>query len=190
MFSLHHQNELRALVVFNLPVHAICRKMHVMLSGLTQFVIFLFLLHLNTATPEPVGDGTGFGPPRSPHPPPAAPGTFDYYILSLFWPPSAVPLDAQGRARHLMHQHIASVGFWTHGLWPSRCVSYTQDGSMPFRSCMVCACAHGPLMEQYSVSLPPCTAEAIWRMRLHAQGQYRCHGDMCCAATHHHCHFR
>ena len=45
---------------------------------------------------------------------------FDFYFFALSWPPSAVPIEAHGRARHIMHQGEANAGFWTHGLWPQK----------------------------------------------------------------------
>jgi ribonuclease I len=55
------------------------------------------------------------GPPP---PPPAQP--WDMLIYSAFWPPTAVPVDAHSRARHIIHMKQAYAGFWTHGLWPSK----------------------------------------------------------------------
>ncbi len=55
-------------------------------------------------------------PPWGPTPVP----TFDFYVAAFFWPPSTVPLDAQGRARHIVHMKQAAPGMWTHGLWPSK----------------------------------------------------------------------
>ena len=45
---------------------------------------------------------------------------FDYYVFAAFWPPASIPAEAQGRARHIIHEQVAAPSFWTHGLWPAK----------------------------------------------------------------------
>ena len=59
-------------------------------------------------------------------PSPSPPGVFDFYHYAVFWPPSTVPEDAQGRARATIRTAVAAPGFWLHGLWPEKYVSPTN----------------------------------------------------------------
>jgi len=46
-------------------------------------------------------------------------GSFDYFKLQVYWPPSIFKPQQQGQIWYLMKQQYAAKDFWTHGMWPS-----------------------------------------------------------------------